>query len=466
VTALPRVVVAGTRSGVGKTSVATGLMAALAGRGVRVSGHKVGPDFIDPGYHALATGRPPRNLDAFLHGPDRIAPLLRHGAAGAEVAVVEGVMGLFDGRAADDEASTAHVARLLDAPVLLVVDAAASSRSVAAEVHGFRSFDPSIRVAGVVLNRVGSDTHEHLLRTALAPLGIPVVGVLRRDDRLVTPSRHLGLVPAAERDAEARVTVAALGDAVAAAVDLDAVLAIARSAPRLRACAWDPTDEVATDHAPVGVPRVAVAGGRAFTFLYTEHRELLTAAGADVVTFDPTVDASLPDGTDGLVLGGGFPEAYVSELSANARLHADVRALVERGGPVAAECGGLLYLCATLDGTPMCGVLSAHATFTERLVLGYREARAAGDSVLAPAGTAVRGHEFHRTVVAPRAGDTPAWELDRHRPEGFVRGSVHASYLHASWVGTPALARSFVHAAAASRPTAAVPPHRPQEVPS
>lgn len=451
---LPRLVVAGTRSGVGKTTVATGLMAALAARGHRVSGHKVGPDFVDPGYHAVACGRPPRNLDAFLHGPQRLAPLLAHGAAGADLAVIEGVMGLFDGRGAGDEASTAHVARELGAPVVLVVDCAAASRSVAAEVHGFVTFDPTIRIAGVICNRLGSPGHEELVRDALADLDVPVLGALGHDPRLTTPSRHLGLIPAAERSVAARAAVAELGAAVAEAVDLDRLVAIARSAPALAAAPWSPQDAVG---APVDSrPRVAIAGGAAFTFTYTEHRELLQAAGAEVVTFDPLTDR-LPTDTAAVVLGGGFPEEHAPDLAANRQLMDDLRQLAAAGGPIVAECGGLLYLCRTLDGTEMVGLVAADATFTDRLTLGYREAVVAADSPLGGVGTVVRGHEFHRTVVEPRAGADPAWMLTGRRGggrEGVVTGpasNVHASYLHASWVGSPALARALVAAAAAHR---------------
>jgi cobyrinic acid a,c-diamide synthase len=195
----PRIVVAGTHSGVGKTTVASGLMAALSSKGYSVSPFKVGPDFIDPSYHTLATGRPGRNLDAFLSGSDLIVPLFVHGAQGADIAVIEGVMGLFDGKGGGDLASTAHIARLLRAPMVLVVDARAMSRSVAAMVHGYATFDPNLRLAGIVLNRVGSRAHETMLREALKPLGIPVLGVLRRDGNIQTPDRHLGLVPVAER---------------------------------------------------------------------------------------------------------------------------------------------------------------------------------------------------------------------------------------------------------------------------
>lgn len=456
-TAPPRVVVAAPASGQGKTTVATGLMAAFAARGSRVSPHKVGPDYIDPGYHALACGRPGRNLDPFLVGEERVAPLFAHAARGADVAVVEGVMGLYDGATGlGGFASTAHVARLLAAPVVLVVDARSQGRSVAALVHGFGTYEPDVRLAGVILNRVGTDRHEAILRKSLEPLGIPVLGVLGRHDTIAKPSRHLGLVPAAERHAEAVATVAALGDLVGCAVDLDAVMRIAREAGPLDAPPWDPAREVGGVPDTPGErrrPRIAVAGGAAFTFGYAETTELLAAAGADVVFFDPLHDEDLPERTAGLVIGGGFPEVYAADLSANEKLRNAVAAFAARGGAVAAECAGLLYLARSLDGRPMCAVLDADARMTDRLTLGYREAVAVADSPLATVGTAVRGHEFHRTAVTPGAGPQAAWEAvptrsagSPARPvrEGFVAGRVHASYLHTHWAGQPEAARRFV----------------------
>ncbi|KUL72209.1 MULTISPECIES: cobyrinate a,c-diamide synthase [unclassified Streptomyces] len=459
---VPRLVVAAPSSGSGKTTVATGLMAAFAARGLTVSPHKVGPDYIDPGYHALATGRVGRNLDAYLCGPELIGPLFRHGARGCDLAVVEGVMGLFDGAAGEGElASTAQVARLLRAPVVLVVDASSQSRSVAALVHGFASWDPRVRIGGVILNKVASDRHEELLREALDSAGVPVLGVLRRAAGVDTPSRHLGLVPAAERHTDAVEAVAAMGAQVEAGCDLDALLALARGAGDLACDAWEPSaaacdtwepSAAACDAwespaaAPGGRTVVAVAGGPAFTFSYAEHAELLTAAGADVVPFDPLRDACLPDGTAGLVIGGGFPEVYAAELSANEPLRKAVADLAASGAPVAAECAGLLYLCRELDGLPMCGVLDATARMTERLTLGYRDAVAVGDSALAAAGTRMRAHEFHRTVVEPGAGAAPAWGVrtPARRVEGFVQGGVHASYLHTHWAAAPGVARRFV----------------------
>ncbi|MGW6905519.1 cobyrinate a,c-diamide synthase [Streptomyces sp. NPDC054940] len=520
VTAVPRLVIAAPASGSGKTTVATGLMAAFAARGLAVSGHKVGPDYIDPGYHALATGRVGRNLDAYLCGPELVGPLFLHGARGCDIAVVEGVMGLYDGVAGQGElASTAHVAKLLRAPVVLVVDASSQSRSVAAVVHGFVSWDPEVRVGGVILNKVASDRHEELLREALESTGVPVLGVLRRVARVDTPSRHLGLVPVAERRGEAVDAVAAMAAQVGAGCDLEALASLARSAGALSCAGWDAAEVLGSSPPPpLPVPSsrgsapstppggsapwtpvgpegasssnagraeknppsaggwgigtaetrpqtpdgpqdtdqpsglvVAVAGGPAFTFSYAEHSELLAAAGADVVTFDPLRDEQLPEGTRGLVIGGGFPEVYAAELAANEPLRKAIGDFALSGAPVAAECAGLLYLCRELDGKPMCGVLDATARMSERLTLGYRDAVAVSDSVLAGVGTRMRAHEFHRTVVEPGAGAAAAWGVRTpvRRVEGFVQQGVHASYLHTHWAGQPDAARRFVAACAA-----------------
>ncbi|WP_405766575.1 cobyrinate a,c-diamide synthase [Streptomyces sp. NBC_01538] len=461
VTSVPRLVIAAPSSGSGKTTVATGLMAAFAARGLAVSPHKVGPDYIDPGYHALATGRVGRNLDAYMCGPELVGPLFAHGARGCDLAVVEGVMGLHDGAAGEGElASTAQVAKLLRAPVVLVVDASSQSRSVAALVHGFVSWDPEVRVGGVILNKVASDRHEGMLREALESVGVPVLGVLRRVPQVDVPGRHLGLVPVGERRGEAVAAVAAMAAQVAAGCDLDALMGVARGAGALSCGGWDAGEAVFSSPPPplpvpppeggppdrLGTVTVALAGGAAFTFSYAEHVELLRAAGAEVVVFDPLRDERLPDGTRGLVIGGGFPEVFCAELSGNEPLRKAVAALAESGAPVAAECAGLLYLCRELDGLPMCGVLDATARMTDRLTLGYRDAVAVSDSSLAAAGTRMRGHEFHRTVVEPGAGAAPAWGVRgaERRVEGFVQRGVHASYLHTHWASAPGVARRFV----------------------
>jgi cobyrinic acid a,c-diamide synthase len=436
----PRLVVAGTHSGVGKTTVATGLVAALRAAGHRPATAKVGPDFIDPGYHALASGRPPRNLDAWLCGPDAIRPLAARAAGGADLLVVEGVMGLFDGAADGRASSTADVARLLGAPVVLVVDASAMAGSVAAVVHGFATLDPEVGVAGVILNRVGSDGHETQLREALAPLGLPVLGALRRDDRLTWRDRHLGLVPVAEHPDEVRRALAALGSAVAERVDLAAVVRLAAAAPPEPVAGPLPLP-------PPGPPvRVAVAGGPAFTFTYADTVDALAAGGAEVVPFDPLRDPALPAAVDGLVVGGGFPETFAADLAANRPLLADAGARVRAGLATWAECGGLLWLARELDGHAMAGVVPAVARMTDRLTLGYREVTTRVDTPVGPAGTTFTGHEFHYSRLEP-GGDALALasRFGRGR-EGFATTRLLATYVHHHPGGDPAAVSAFLAA--------------------
>jgi cobyrinic acid a,c-diamide synthase len=445
----PRVVVGGTHSGVGKTTVATGLLAALRRAGHRPAGAKVGPDFIDPGYHAAASGRPPRNLDAWLCGPEVVPGLAGRAAAGAGLLVVEGVMGLFDGAADGTPSSTADVARLLDAPVVLVVDASAMSTSAAAVVHGFATFDPSVRVAGVVLNRVGSDGHEILLREALAGSGVPVLGALRTDDRLTWRDRHLGLVPVAERPEVVAAALDRLAAAVAERIDLEAVVRLASAAPA-RTVGPVPLPGVA------GRPtRVAVAGGAAFTFTYTDTLDALVAAGAEPVPFDPRRDEVLPEGIDGLLAGGGFPEVYAAELAANHPLLADVRRRVDAGLVTWAECGGLLWLGRSLDGHAMAGVLPAEAQMTGRLTLGYRQVTAARPSPVGPAGVRFRGHEFHYSTTEPAGDALILSSRFGERPEGWATPTLLATYLHHHPGGDPGPVGAFVAACARAGPAVA-----------
>jgi cobyrinic acid a,c-diamide synthase len=442
-----RVVVAGTASGVGKTTVATGLMAALRARGRRVGPAKVGPDFIDPGYHALAAGRPGRNLDAWICGPEAMAPLAGRAAAHTDVLVVEGVMGLFDGAADGAEASTAHVARLLDAPVVLVVDVSAMSGSVAALVHGFATFDPDVRVAGVVLNRVAGDGHEALLREALGPVGVPVLGVLRRDDALTWRDRHLGLVPVAEDPGGVRRSVDRLAAAVAEGCDIDALERLAATAPTL-AVDDPPRARLRTPTRP----RVAVAGGPAFSFTYPDNLELLAQAGAELVPFDPLADERLPEEAVALYAGGGFPEVFVEALAANRPLLADVAARARRGLVVWAECGGLLWLSRSLDGRRLAGVVAADGCMTGRLTLGYRTATARRASPLAEAGDELRGHEFHYSTLDPPGDALDLAGRFGVGPAGFASPTLLASYLHLHLGSAPERAERFVAASTAAVP--------------
>ena len=461
----PRVVVAGTHSGVGKTTIATGLMAALRKRGHRVASAKVGPDFIDPGYHSVATGRKGQNLDSWICGAEAMAALAAKAAGDADIMVVEGVMGLFDGASwAPDvdgalpggsgstrggTASTSEMAALLRAPTILVVDASAMSTSVAALVHGFHTFDPDVPLSGVILNRVGSPHHETLLREALAPLierGIPVLGALQRDDALTWRDRHLGLVPVVERPTEVAEAVDRLADAIARSVDLDAIMSMARSAPstvggigQLR-----PTRRVVPGDGSV---RVAVPGGPAFSFAYPDNLTRLVEAGAEIVPFDPLVDPSLPGEAVALYAGGGFPEVYAEALSANGALLTDVRRRIEEGMVTWAECGGLLWLCRSLDGHELCGAIQADGAMTDRLSLGYRRAKTDAATPIAPKGAVLRGHEFHYSTVDP-PGSTLNLE-GRTGPAcaGFSSPTLIASYLHLHLGADPGPAEHFVSTA-------------------
>jgi cobyrinic acid a,c-diamide synthase len=437
------VVVAGTHSGVGKTTVATGLMAVLRRHGLRVASAKVGPDFIDPGYHALATGRPGCNLDPYLCDPADLAALAMQASAGADLLVVEGVMGLFDGVGASTVASTAHVAELLAAPVLLVVDASSMSGSVTALVAGY---DDQLRrqrgtgIAGVVLNRVGSETHERILREAL---GDRVVGVLRRDPTMAWRDRHLGLVPVVEQPAAVRVALDRLAEALAGSMDLARIEGICRSAPGLVSRALVPTRRIAGPAVPV-----AVVGGPAFTFAYPENLRRLRDAGADLVPVDPLVDTALPPGVRALYACGGFPEVFVEALSSNVPLREDVHRQVAAGMVTWAECGGLLWLSRSLEGRPLCGAIGADARMGGRIVVGYREAEVRVANPVAPAGASLRGHELHYSTLEP-AGDALALSGTAGSSIGGWAGpTLLASYLHVHLGSDPGPAERFVATAA------------------
>jgi cobyrinic acid a,c-diamide synthase len=454
--AIPRVVVAAPSSGHGKTAVAVGLLAALRDRGLRTAGFKIGPDYIDAAYLGLAAGSPARNLDPCLVGSDQVVPLFAHGAEGAEIAVVEGTMGLYDGLAGrTDVESTAQLAASLRAPVVLVVDVAAMGQSVAALVHGFRAYDEVLWMGGVILNRVASDRHEELLREALDDVGVPVHGALRRNQLadLGLPSRSQGVAPVVARSLEARRAVRLLGEVMTASVDLDRILALGRSAPSLPDRGWSADGGEQVEAAmPPGTPErpvrpvVAVAGGPEYGYGYQETVELLEAAGARVEPVDPLRDEQLPPGTSGLVIGGGLPETYLDDLAGNASLARAVRALAEAGAPIVAEGTGLALLLREYDGRPMAGVLNAAGRSGPYLVLGYRQATARSVSPFVPAGTPVVGYRQHRGIATPRAGADPAWSWPGGEPEGFVLGRVHASYLCLHWAGIPGIARRFVRA--------------------
>lgn len=445
-TNVSRIMVSAPSAGHGKTAVSVGLLAALTARNSNASAFKLGPDYVDSAYLGMACGSVGRNLDPRMVGSARIPELFSHGSEGTDIAVVEGAFGLFDGMTlAGDTDSTAHVARSLRAPVILVVDAANTGNSLAPLVHGFRTWDELTWLGGVILTRVSSDRHEQILRDALREVGVPVLGAYRRNDLAALPARHHGIVPVVDRSMEALRAVRRLGEATLDRVDLDRVEAIARSAPRLSETSWTPLGGApVSQQPPVDGPVVAVAGGSYFTYSYAENVELLQAAGATVAVVDPLRDERLPEGCQGLLFGGGFPERYVEELTSNVELGRDVAKLAKSGAPIAAESSGFVWLSDELDGRPMIAVLPAATRTNSQPVLGYRAATACSDSVLLKSGAEITGHKNHWTTVSPRAGDTAAWNWRNGRAEGYVEGNIHASYLNLHWAAQPDIAKRFV----------------------
>jgi len=467
-------VIAAPTSGAGKTTVAAGLMRALARRGLAVQGFKVGPDYIDPTYHQIATGRPARNLDGWLLPGDGWLESFHRAITGADVAVVEGVMGLFDGRTGEgDRASTAEVAKRLGAPVVLVLDAGKAARSLAATAFGFRHFDPALPFAGVVLNRIASDAH---LAAVADPIkreaGVPLLGHLRREPALTLPERYLGLVPVPEDPALAGAVERAAA-AVERGIDLDRLLRLAECAPPPPGPGYRspyPPDEPATSR-PAGRERVriAVACDRAFSFYYQDNLDLLAAWGAEVAPFSPLTDAALPPDTAGIYLGGGFPELYAATLAANEPLRQALLAAHAAGVPIWAECGGLMYLTQGLtdaDGRHhrMVGLLPGWARMDRRrLTLGYRTVRARAATPLTRPGDELPGHEFHWSTLEAGPSDgapPPAWEIVDHvstshghanRHECYATPNLLASYIHLHLACHPDLAPRFVDAAATKK---------------
>jgi cobyrinic acid a,c-diamide synthase len=443
-------VVTGVGSGVGKTSITLGLLAALRRRGLAVQPFKVGPDFIDPGLHAVVTGRPSYNLDGWMCGRQRVLDVLTRAAGDADVALIEGVMGCFDGvDGASDDGSTAQIAKWLGAPVVLVLDAAALARSAAAVVLGFERFDPDLRVAGVIANRVGGATHARWIAEAIgAACRAEFLGGIAYDPSLTLPERHLGLHTAADGALTGDLT-RRLADAVERGVNLDRLLALAGPlAP--------PTPAVSRNRVRIGVARDA-----AFQFYYAENLELLQGAGAELVWWSPLTDADVPD-VDGLYFGGGYPELHAGALAENSSVRKAVRRFAEAGRPIYAECGGLMFLAESLEDLegrvhPMVGVLPAAVRMRPHgLTIGYAEVTLQADGPLGAAGTVVRGQEFHASTLGPvPAAIRRVYRVRApgggERAEGFVVGRTLMSYLHLHFASNPAVATAFVDACAARR---------------
>jgi cobyrinic acid a,c-diamide synthase len=446
-----RLLIAGVSSGVGKTTLTVGLIRALRRRGLRVAAFKCGPDYLDPTYHSLAAGQPSQNLDGWMMGKQAVLDTFAAATESADIAIIEGVMGLFDGASpSSEEGSSAEIAKWLSAPVLLVADASGMARSIAALARGFADFDPALRVAGVAANRAGSPSHLELLRTALAGKP-PLLGGLQKRPALAFRERHLGLCTADRQNVPDEL-LEHWADEVTDGFDLDALIALARSAPALPSA---PAPAAASERRC----RIGVALDAAFHFYYADNLRRLEQLGAELCYFSPLAARDLPD-VDGLYFGGGYPELHAAELAANHDLRAAIRACAATGAPIYAECGGLMYLVDSirmLDGTshPMLGCLRGEAVLRERLVsLGYVEVETLTPSLLGPAGQRFRGHQFrYSELLGGSAGDT--YRLQRRRGgeaqlEGYRSGNLLASYVHAHWASNPALAAHFVQACADS----------------
>ncbi|WP_016948996.1 cobyrinate a,c-diamide synthase [Anabaena sp. PCC 7108] len=441
------IIIAGERSGVGKTTVTLTLLASLCRRGVKVQSFKVGPDYIDPMFHQYVTGLPCRNLDSVLTSENYVQKCFNLHSPGCEYALVEGVMGLFDGvkgtgeehQLPTDFASTAHVARLLDIPVILVIDCSRLSGSVAAIAHGYCALDSRIKVAGLVLNRVGSDRHLYLLKDSLKPLQLPILGVLRRQDNITIPDRHLGLVPTSELP-ELNDVVNRLADLGDNCFDWQKLLPLLQVSQVSAINPQSPKSPIPNLKSKI---RIAVARDKAFNFYYQDNLDLLKQLGAELVFWSPLEDTEFPKNIQGLYFGGGFPEVFAQQLAANTSIIKEVKTAILAGIPTIAECGGLMYLCENIidfegKSWPMLGILPTSAQMDKSLTLGYRRAVVLENSCLFDAGTNIYGHEFHRShlITNPQQPlfDTYRYDCEENTGfEGWNLPNVHASYIHQHW---------------------------------
>ena len=461
---IPRLVIAAVSSGSGKTTVVTGLLSALRNQGIKVQSYKIGPDYIDPGYHRLASGRAAHNIDTWLMSKETMVNTFIDTAQNVDLAVIEGVMGLYDG-GRGGISSTAEIAALLHAPVVLVIDCKSMGASAAAIALGFREYAKNVHIAGVILNRLGSDNHQKMIEEAMAGIGMPVLGAVRRDDHLAMPERHLGLLPVEEN--QERQVVDAMGEAMKKQINLPALLQIGHNAlpmQKIASQAEGYLQKVIVGRKrsfpdDFGKIKIGLARDEAFSFYYPESLAVLERLGAQIVEFSPLQDAALPD-IDGMLIGGGFPEMFASQLEANSAMREAIFKAAIDGMPIFAECGGYMYLGKCLKDFDdrqysMTGILPQEVQMNKKLqMVGYVEAELLRDCCLGQAGMKLRGHEFHFSSEMPGAGDIigqRAFQFTRMRNNsvyagGFVneQGNVVGSYLHIHFGGCVEAATAFV----------------------
>ena len=447
----PRLIIAATQSGSGKTTITAGLLAALKNRGLNVQPYTVGPDYIDTGWHELASGKISHNLDSWLVGEDKLKEIFIETATRADISIIEGVMGLYDG-GRGGISSTAEISKLLDAPVILVIDAKSMGTSAAAVALGFREFDKTINFAGVILNRLGSDSHKKMIIDALDKLGIKCFGAIKRNDEFILPERHLGLIPTTEITSSQFPVPSSLVKICAAVeeqIDVDALISLAKNSLLLEKIPY--TRPLTPD-----ILKIAVAKDESFNFYYKESLKVLEKLGAEIIFFSPLNDETLPENICGLIIGGGFPEMFAARLEQNKSLRADIFNAAEKGLPIFAECGGCMYLMKSLtdfDGKSfeMCGVLDGSATMTNKLqTVGYVEAEILNDCVIGKAGDKIRAHEFHFSKELETSGEK-IFKCKRMRTgkeylAGMAKKNIVASYLHIHFAGCPNAAKNFFDA--------------------
>jgi cobyrinic acid a,c-diamide synthase len=442
------IAIAGERSGVGKTTVTLAILATLRRRQQTVQSFKVGPDYIDPMFHSYVTGRACRNLDPILTSNDYVQTCFAKHSQTATYSLIEGVMGLFDGASGKTDAgSTAQVAKLLNVPVVLILNCSSTSRSIAAIAHGYRTFDPQIQLAGVILNQVGSDRHLELLAAALQPLHLPILGVLRRQNDLSIPDRHLGLIPAGELT-DLNETLDRLADVGEQCFDWDRLLPLLETS--------EPSVPFYQQSIDIGAKiRLAIAKDAAFNFYYADNLDLLRSAGADLIEWSPLQDEKLPPDIHGMYFGGGFPEVFGEILATNQSARQAVKVAIESGMPTYAECGGLMYLCDRIvdfsdRSYAMVGIFPTTAVMGKRLTLGYRQLTVLNDTLLCDRGDRIWGHEFHRSTLT-NLPIQPIFELQGYEsnlvfsPEGWQRYQVQAAYTHLHFGANPNLPRKFIN---------------------
>ena len=443
----PRLIIAATHSGAGKTTITCGIIAALRKRGLKVQAYKVGPDYIDTGFHAIAAGCRSQNLDSWLVGTEKLAEIFYSTFGNADIAIIEGVMGLYDG-GRGGISSTAEIAKLLDAPVILVIDAKSAGTSIAATALGFREYDKDVKLAGVILNRIGSASHEKIIVDALNKLDIKSFGAVKRDDELVMPSRHLGLVQAAENNFAD--VVEKLGDKISAQINLDALISISK---KFSATKISYNNSLSITNYTL---RIGIARDEAFTFYYAESLRELEKLGAEIIFFSPLHDENLPK-VDGLILGGGYPENFAEQLEGNKKIRADIKRAADNGLPIFAECGGYMYLMKSLtnfDGKifEMCGVIPTQAVMTDKLqMVGYVDATIEKDCIIGKRGDKFHAHEFHFSKEVGGVTDK-IFNCEKLRTgekyfAGYANENVVASYLHVHFAGCISLAENFIKAA-------------------